>query len=76
MIKFWYPKQQRYDVYVGGVFIGAENSVGTGDSYDLEPPDDFYIPDMATAIHGSNFYDPRTGHLYLLIRGGANDPVE
>ena len=74
VIKFWYPKRQRYDVFVNGIRVDANNAIGFGDDYDLGPPDDIYIPDPATAVHGENFYDPRTSHLYLTITG-ANDGI-
>ncbi len=76
MIKFWYPKRQRYDVFVDGARIDALNSY-TNDAgkYDLLAADDHYIPDPATATHGDNFYDPRTGHLYIAITGDVEDPV-
>ena len=74
VVKFWYPKRQRYDVFVNGIRVDANNGIGVGDDYDLQPPEDSYIPDPSTAAHGENFYDPRSGHLYIAI-SGANDGI-
>ena len=74
IVKFWYPKRQRYDVFVNGIRVDANNGIGFGDDYDLGPPEDSHIPDPATATHGENFYDPRTGHQYIAI-SGANDGI-
>ena len=74
VVKFWYPKRQRYDVFVNGILVEANNAFDNNGRYDLSPPADNYIPLPATASHGENFYDPRTGHLYLAI-SGQNDGV-
>lgn len=76
VVKFYYPKRQRYDVFVDGIFIPATNGNGViGDGYDLLPPGDEYIPVFNADIHhGANFYDPRTGHLYVAI-SGSNDGI-
>ena len=82
IVKFYYPKRQRYDVFVDGTFIPATNGNGVvGDGYDLEPPADNYIPDFGssdspTINHGTNFYDTRTGHLYIAISGAADGIVD
>ena len=80
IVKFWYPKRQRYDVFVNGIFVPATNGNGVmGAGYDLLPPADNYIPEFNSPIsppinHGTNFYDARTGHLYIAI-SGANDGI-
>ena len=82
IVKFWYPKRQRYDVFVNGIFVPATNGNGQmGPGYDLLPPGDEYIPDFDSSLspqinHGTNFYDPRTGHLYVCISGGANGVLD
>ena len=64
------------------MFIPATNGNGVvGDGYDLLQPSDEYIPDFAssnspTINHGTNFYDGRTGHLYVAISGYMKTNVE
>jgi hypothetical protein len=69
-VKIWFPKQQRYDVYVSGNFMSPNNLDFSSEKYDLLEPDDSYIPAM-TEPNGANFFDPRTGHLHLIIKGPA-----
>ena len=38
----------------------------------MKPPGDEYIPALSEA-HGSNYFDPNTGHLYLIIKDGIID---
>lgn len=76
MVKFWYPKPQRYDVSVNGIPVDAANAIITDGRYDLGPPDDSYIPDAATATHGQNYYDPRSGYLYFALSGSNNGIVD
>ena len=82
IVKFYYPKRQRYDVFVDDIFVPATNGNGeVGDGYDLLPAADEYIPDFASPSspdinHGTNFYDSRTGHLYIAISGAANGIVD
>merc|ERR1712045_538101 len=46
--------------------------MGTSEDYNLHPPSDAYIPTMLEA-HGSNYFDPNTGHLYIMIKDGIVD---
>ena len=68
--KIWFPKQQRYDIYVDGMFMMPNNIDTTKEDYSLLPPDDSFIPTLAEA-HGSNYFDPNTGHLYLIVKEGV-----
>ena len=72
LLKIWFQKQQRYDIYVGGRFIAPNNIDTTKDDYNLLTPDDSFIPLLEEA-HGSNYFDPGTGHLYVLIKDGVID---
>ena len=72
LLKIWFPKQQRYDVYVDNKLIMPNNIDTTKADYSLLPPADEFIPAM-TEAHGSNYFDPNTGHLYLLIKEGIID---
>ena len=74
-VKFWFPKSQRYDVYVNDVHIQAENFfINDRDQYDLKPPSIDYIPDLETPLHGANYFDPTTNYLYITLTGSG--PVE
>ena len=67
-IKMWFPKQQRLDVYTNGEFIAPNNKdFAVVDSLQLKKPDPSFIPPMSD-LHCSNYFDPNTGHLYLLIK--------
>ena len=67
-VKMWFPKQQRLDIYTGGDYIPPNNKdFSVIDNLKLFPADDKYIPEMADQ-HCSNYFDPNTGHLYLLIK--------
>ena len=68
-LKIWFPKQQRLDVYVGDSFISPQNRDFDKQDYALKPPGDEFIPGLESAS-GSNYFDPNTGHLYLIIKEG------
>ena len=72
LLKIWFTKQQRYDVYVNGQLMMPNNIDTTKTDYALLPPGDEFIPAL-TEAHGSNYFDPNTGHLYLLIKEGIID---
>ena len=72
LLKIWFQKQQRYDIYVDGMFINPNNIDTTQADYNLLPPGDEFIPALSEA-HGSNYFDPNTGHLYILIKDGTID---
>ena len=68
-IKMWFPKQQRLDIYSNGEYVAPNNKdFSVIDNLKLFPPDNTYIPEM-TDLHCANYFDPNTGHLYLLVRG-------
>jgi len=72
LLKIWFQKQQRYDIYVDGRLIMPNNIDTTKEDYNLLPPDDSFIPAL-TEAHGSNYFDPNTGHLYVLMKDGIVD---
>ena len=74
-VKLWFPVQQRLDIYVDGRFISPNNIDTTKDKYALHPPADEYIPDFAET-NGANFFDPRTGHLYLNVKGPSTIDIK
>ena len=69
-VKLWFPKQQRQDVYVNGLLVNPNNLDFSKSEYSLLPPDTSYIPEL-TEINGANYFDPGTGHLYLIVKGPA-----
>ena len=66
-IKIWFPKQQRYDVYSGERFVFPNNYDFSSGKYNLVPPEDNHIPTMEEN-NGANFFDPRSGHLHIILR--------
>ena len=66
--KIWFPKQQRLDIYVNGMFMNPNNLDFESVSYNLLPPDDSFIP-VLTEPQGANYFDPNSGHLYLIVKG-------
>ena len=65
--KIWFPKQQRLDIYVDGRFMSPNNIDTSKEDYSLLPPADSYIPQLNEA-NGANYFDPNTGHLYVIVR--------
>ena len=67
-VKMWFPKQQRLDIYTAGEYIPPNNKdFSVIDNLKLFPADDSFIPPM-TDQHCANYFDPNTGHLYLLVK--------
>merc|ERR1711962_967293 len=73
--KIWFPKQQRYDIYVNGQFMEPNNKDFNSADYKLLPPDDSFIPAL-TETQGANYFDPNTGHLYLIVKGPSNIDIK
>ena len=68
-VKMWFPKQQRLDIYTNGEYVPPNNKdFSVIDSLQLLEPSESYIPSMTDNNHCSNYFDPNTGHLYLLIK--------
>ena len=68
-LKIWFPKQQRLDIYIGGLFMNPNNRDFSVDDYSLLPPDPAaHVPEL-TEPNGANFFDPGSGHLYILVKG-------
>ena len=74
LIKQYFPKPQRIDIYVGDMFVAPNNVDLTASKFSLLPPDDSYIPSLLSQVEGENYFDPTTGFLYLLLRG--TEPVD
>ena len=73
--KIWFPKQQRLDIYVNGMLMMPNNIDTTQSDYSLLPPDDSFIPALEEA-NGANYFDPNSGHLYLIVKGPATIEIK
>merc|ERR1719495_961483 len=73
LIKMWFPKQQRYDLYADGAWRPPNNYNATTEKYNR--PEDKYIPKFDDT-HCANYFDPNTGHLYLLIKDSATCDIK
>ena len=69
LLKQYFPKPQRIDIFVGDRFMAPNNIDLTSDSFAMLPADDKYIPSLASTINGENYFDPTSGFLYLLLDG-------
>jgi len=75
-VKMWFPKQQRLDVYTEGRYIPPMNKdFSVTDGHKLKPADDMFIPSLADN-NCNNYFDPNTGHLYLIVRGPATCDIK
>jgi len=73
--KIWFPKQQRLDIYVDGMFMNPNNIDTLQSEYALLPPDDAFIPAL-TEPNGANYFDPNSGHLYLIVKGPSTIEIK
>merc|ERR1719320_1050902 len=73
--KIWFPKQQRLDIYVDGMFMNPNNIDTLQSEYALLPPDDDFIPAL-TEPNGANYFDPNSGHLYLIVKGPSTIEIK
>ena len=72
----WFPKQQRLDIYTEGRYIPPMNKdFSDTDGHTLKPADDKYIPAL-TDTNCNNYFDPNTGHLYLIVSGPATCDIK
>jgi len=70
-LKIYFPKQQRLDIYEGEEYINPNNIDTTKPGeYSLVRPSDDHIPAI-TERNGANFFDPRTGHLHVILKGNT-----
>jgi len=70
LLKIFFPKPQRIDIYVGDRFVSPNNiDLSVEDSFSMLPADDKYIPSLSSTINGENYFDPTTSMLYLLLDG-------
>merc|ERR1719391_1190555 len=74
VVKFYFPKSQRYDVYVDGVFADANNGVWEekdGErTYNLGSPDPSHVPTAdGSYTAGENYFDPIDKFLYVVVTG-------
>merc|ERR1712240_223324 len=74
LLKIYFPKPQRIDIFVGDRFVAPNNIDLTSEAFAMLPADDSYIPSLESEIEGENYFDPTTGYLYLLLRG--TEPVD
>jgi len=74
LLKIYFPKPQRIDIFVGDRFVAPNNIDLTSEAFAMLPADDSYIPSLDSQIEGENYFDPTTGYLYLLLRG--TEPVD
>ena len=74
LLKIYFPKPQRIDIFVGDRFVSPNNIDLTSDAFAMLPPEDKYIPNLTSQIEGENYFDPTTGYLYLLLHG--TEPVD
>jgi len=75
-VKMWFPKQQRLDVYTEGRYIPPMNKdFSVTDGHKLKPADDMFIPSLADN-NCNNYFDPNTGHLYLIVQGPATCDIK
>ena len=75
LMKIFFQKPQRIDVYVGDRFVAPNNVDLTTETFSMLPPDDSYIPSLSSLVEGENYFDPNTGFLYILMRG-TEDTVD
>jgi len=73
--KIWFPKQQRLDIYVNGMLMNPNNIDTTQSEYALKPPADEFIPAL-TEPNGANYFDPNSGHLYLIVKGPSTIEIK
>merc|ERR1719369_1572384 len=73
--KIWFPKQQRLDIYVNGMLMMPNNIDTTQADYALLPPDDSFIPALEES-NGANYFDPNSGHLYLIVKGPSTIEIK
>ena len=70
LIKLFFQKPQRIDIYVGDQFVAPNNlDLTDTERFTMLPADDKYIPSLESQLEGENYFDPTTGFLYLLLRG-------
>ena len=69
LLKIFFMKPQRIDIYVGDNYIAPNNIDLTKEVFTLLPADDSFIPSLESVTDGENYFDPNTGFLYLLLTG-------
>ena len=76
-VKMWFPKQQRLDLYTDGRYIPPMNKdFSVTDGHSLLPSDDKFIPSIDSSSNCDNYFDPNTGHLYLIVKGPSTCDVK
>ena len=69
LLKIFFPKPQRIDVFAGERYVAPENIDLTSEQFSMLPANDAFIPSLQSEVEGANYFDPTTGFLYLLLRG-------
>ena len=59
------------DIYVNGLFMEPNNRDFSADDYNLLPPNVAEHVPALTEPNGANFFDPGSGHLYVIVKGPA-----
>ena len=76
-VKMWFPKQQRLDVYTDGLYKPPMNKdFSVTDGHKLFPSDPKYVPSLTAGLNCDNYFDPITGHLYLLVKGPSTCDIK
>ncbi|KAK7084668.1 hypothetical protein SK128_002602, partial [Halocaridina rubra] len=74
LLRIFFPKTQRYDVYVDDVFVPPKNLDTSKPSYQLIP-DDPSNPEQFFPTHsdpvGANYLQRREKFLHVLLKGGS-----
>ena len=76
-VKMWFPKQQRLDVYTDTRYIPPMNKdFGDTVGHTLLPSEDKWIPSLTSSSNCDNYFDPNTGHLYLIVKGPSTCDIK
>ena len=76
-VKMWFPKQQRLDVYTDSRYIPPMNKdFSVTDGHKLFPSDAKWIPKLDENSNCDNYFDPITGHLYLIVKGPSTCDIK
>ncbi|CAL4062251.1 unnamed protein product, partial [Meganyctiphanes norvegica] len=69
VIRMFFPKTQRYDIYVDDVYVPPKNIDASKDSYQLLPEDDSFFPTAGDPV-GSNYLQRSLKLLHFVVKGG------
>ncbi|CAL4062252.1 unnamed protein product, partial [Meganyctiphanes norvegica] len=69
VIRMFFPKTQRYDIYVDDVYVPPKNIDTSKDSYQLLTEDDSFFPTAGDPV-GSNYLQRSLKLLHFVVKGG------